>query len=52
MPAAIQSRQTCRSRAIFQSAQPDMTIDTAGDRIRTGIAGQMMVDFVLPVVKR
>jgi hypothetical protein len=49
---AIQPRQTRRSRAIFQTVHPDMTMDTAANRIRTGIADQTMIDFLSPVMKR
>jgi len=49
---ATQPRQTRRSRAVFQTVQPDMTMNTAGDRISTGIAGQIMIDFVSPAMKR
>jgi hypothetical protein len=52
MVSAIQPRQTRGSCAIFQPARRDTTIDTAGDRYRTSIAGQIMIDNLLPAMKR
>jgi hypothetical protein len=50
--SAIQSRQTRGSCAIFQLVDRDTTIDTAGDRYRTSLAGQIMIDFLSPAMKR